>query len=615
MPTQEVKRKLTAVLSADVQGFSRLMGEDEEGTHQRLASYRDVIGKLARLHHGRVVTVAGDGFLIEFASVVDALACAVETQREFLARNASLPEDKQMKFRIGINIGDVIEEDDQIFGDGVNIAARLQALAEGGGIYLSGQAYDQVKKRLALPYRFLGEKKVKNIADPVRVYRVGFDEEAAFLSGFETSGRRMLTKRHLAIAGVIAIVIAAGTAVWFLRSPAPPSPPPQVASTSVSIAVQPFTPSSKDPEEERLSLVISDAVADGLASIARFRVVYASAGKLDQPTDYALSGRIEKWGDRFAVRARLVDTKLQSHVWNERFEYQLGGSDEIQDTVSKVATAVMIALKTKLLYPEEELRHQLDPPKDPQAYELVQQGLRYMWHDRNFPKAEDKFSQAIKRDPRYASAYANLAFGKVVQFLQSREGGQTQFLDKAFEYAKRAVELNDKMDLGHVSLCYVYIWRREHDLALTHAKRAVEIIPYGLQANLALATSLIYSGKPQEAFEAVQKAEKLDPSKLSSSHIHTLYGHALSGMGRFEEAADHYRKAVDFAGKGRKANARACLIITLVRLGQEDEAKKVAAELKTENPDASVDSLLRRMPYRNPQELEAMHQAFKKAGF
>jgi adenylate cyclase len=261
------------------------------------------------------------------------------------------------------------------------------------------------------------------------------------------------------------------------------------------------------------------------------------------------------------------------------------------------------------------MRHRLDPPKDPQAYELVQQGLRYMWEDRNFPKAEDKFGQAIKRDPQYASAYANMAFGKVIQFLQSRDGGRMQLLDKAFECANRAVELNDKMDLGHVSLCYVYIWRREHDLALTHAKRAVEIIPYGLQSNLALATSLIHSGKTQEGLEAVQKAEKHDRSKLFSSRVHILYGQALSGMGRFEEAADHYRKAVDFAGKGNKANARAGLIVTLVRMGQEDEARKVAAELKAENADASIDSLVRRMPYRNPQELETMHQAFKKAGF
>lgn len=615
MPTQEVKRKLTAVLSADVQGFSRLMGEDEEGTHKRLASYRDVIDKLSRLHHGRVVTIAGDGFLIEFASVVDALACAVETQREFMARNASLPEDKQMKFRIGINIGDVIEEGDQIFGDGVNIAARLQALAEGNGICLSGQAYDQVRKKLALPYHFLGVKKVKNIADPVRVYQVGFDEEAAFLSGARTSGRRMLDRWKLAIAGVTAIVIAAGTAAWFLRSPAPPSSPPLAAPRSISIAVQPFAPSSKHPEEERLSLVVSDAVADGLANIPRFRVMYAPAGRVDQPADYALSGRIEKWDHRFVVRARLVDAKLQSNVWNERFEYEVDKSGEIQDSISQVATALVIALKTKLLFPEEERRYQLDPPKDPQAYELVQQGLRYMWQDRNFPKAEDKFSQAIKRDPNYASAYANLAFSDVIQFLQSRDRGRAQFLDKAFERAKRALELNDKVDLGHVSLCYVYIWRHEPDLALTHAKRAVEIIPYGLQANLALAESLIHSGKPQEGLEVVRRTEKLDPSKFSSSRINILYGQALSGMGRFEEAADRYRKAVDFARKGNKSNARAGLIVTLVRMGQDDEARKVAGELKTEDPDASIESLMQRMPYRNPKELETIQQAFKKAGF
>jgi len=615
MSSKEVKRKLTAVLSADVQGFSRLMGEDEEGTHERLGIYRDVIETLAHLHHGRVVTIAGDGFLIEFASVVDALACAVEMQREFLARNESLPEDRQMKFRVGINVGDVIEEDDQIFGDGVNIAARLQTLAEGGGICLSGQAYDHVKKRMAFPYYFLGEKRVKNINEPVRVYRVDFDEDAAFFSRAPSSARRNMGRPYLLVAAAIAVAIMVGAVAWFFRTGSSPPPRPQAAPTSLSIAVKPFKPAGKEnAEEERLSAIISQAIADGLASVSRFTVIDFSSGKLERPPDYALSGLVEKRPDRWIVRARLTDARHHTLVWEELYEYELGKEGSNQDIAQMAVNAIVIALQTKLLFPEEERRQQLDPPKDPRAYQLVQEGLKYMRKGRNFPKAESKFREAIRRDPTYASAHANLAFMFIVQFLLSNEADRAEFLEKAFDQAQQAVSLNDKVDLAHVSLCYTYIWRGDYDEALKHARRAVEIVPYGLQSNLALAASLIYSGKPQEGYEAARKAEKVAPSSLSSGYTHVLEGHALVGMGRYEQAVEQYRKAIPLLGNGTAVSARAGLIVAFVRMSREDDAKRVALELKTEDSDVTIDRLMRRMPFRDKQVTESMRRAFEKAG-
>ena len=280
MATQEVKRKLTAILSADVKGYSRLMGEDEKGTVRTLNAYKEVMTGFVQHHRGRVVDAPGDNVLADFASVVDAVECAVEIQKELKTRNAELPENRKMEFRIGVNLGDVIEDGEQILGDGVNIAARLEGLSEAGGICISGTAYDHVENKLSLGYEYLGEQSVKNIAKPVRVYRVLMEPEAAGkVLGEKKTKPREWQKTAFIVVSILILIIAA-VAIWklYLR----PTPPLEVASKEKmafplpdkpSIAVLPFTNMSGDSKEEYFSNGITEEIITALSKVPHLFVI------------------------------------------------------------------------------------------------------------------------------------------------------------------------------------------------------------------------------------------------------------------------------------------------------------------------------------------------------
>jgi class 3 adenylate cyclase len=275
MKAQEVKRKLTAILSADVKGYSRLMGEDEKGTVHTLNAYKEVMAGLIQHHRGRVVNDSGDNVLAEFASVVDAVECAVEIQKELRTRNADLPENRKMEFRIGVNLGDVIEDGEQILGDGVNIAARLESLSEAGGICISGTAFDHVKNKLSLGYEYLGEQTVKNIAEPVRIYRVlqGLKVSTSRLTRWKSTGLKYWKKTPVFIKTLLAL-IAGINAIWMIYIRLSP-PHVEVAfqkkmalplPDKPSIAVLPFAYTSGDPKYEYLSDGITDDIITALSS-------------------------------------------------------------------------------------------------------------------------------------------------------------------------------------------------------------------------------------------------------------------------------------------------------------------------------------------------------------
>jgi len=277
MTTQEVKRKLTAILSADVKGYSRLMGEDEKGTIHTLNAYKEVITGLIQHHSGRVVDAPGDNLLAEFASVVDAVECGVEIQKELKTRNSELPENRRMEFRIGINLGDVIEEGDKIYGDGVNIAARLESLSEAGGICISGTGFDQVKNKLSVGYQYLGKQTVKNIPDPVRAYKVLMGPEAAgkVIGEKEPKETRWGWK---AVAAAVALALVAGGLVWnfYLRAPRiEPASKEKMAfplPDKPSIAVLPFTNMSGDPKEEYFSDGLTEQIITSVSSTLKCRI-------------------------------------------------------------------------------------------------------------------------------------------------------------------------------------------------------------------------------------------------------------------------------------------------------------------------------------------------------
>jgi adenylate cyclase len=366
MSPEKFKRKLTAILSADVKGYSRLMGADEEATLRTLQEYKEVMTSSIQHHRGRIVGTAGDSVLAEFASVVDAVQCAVEIQQVLRAKNALLPEDRRMDFRIGINLGDVIEEGDTIYGDGVNIAARLEGLAEAGGICISESAYQQIENKLPLRYDYLGEHEVKNIAKPVRVYcaRIEADAPPSKVGKEKKPARKGLSKAALAI---IAVVVIAGAGIFYQFVLRPSTSKAELASKEKmafplpdvpSIAVLPFVNMSGDPKQEFLCDGMTEAIITALSKVPRMFVIarnstFTYKGKpvrVKQVSEelgvrYVLEGSLQRSGDRIRIHAQLIDALTGHHLWAKQYDRDLKDIFALQD---EITIKVLLATQVKL---------------------------------------------------------------------------------------------------------------------------------------------------------------------------------------------------------------------------------------------------------------------------
>jgi len=424
--TKDVKRKLRAILSADVQGYSRLMGDDEVATVKTITEYRETLTSLVNQYNGRVVDSPGDNVLAVFGSVVDGVQCAVEIQNVLKAKNEDLPENRRMVFRIGVNLGDVIEEEDRIYGDGVNIAARIEALADGGGICISGTAYDQIENKLALGYSFLGEHSVKNITKPIRVYKVPMGPKDV---GKKVGGKSW---KKVAIAAAVLLILAgASAAIWtFYPRPAPtpievaskktPSPEsldkPLPLSDKPSIAVLPFTNISGDPKEDYLSDGITEQIITALSKTPRMLViarnsVFTYKGKpvmVQQVSEelgvrYVLEGSVQKSGDKLRITAQLIDAKTGNHLWSERYDRDLKDLFDLQDDIAK---NVITALQVKLTVGQVASIFGKGT-KNLEAYLKLMKGRHhYLYINKNDNEISRKLcEEAVALDPNYASPY------------------------------------------------------------------------------------------------------------------------------------------------------------------------------------------------------------------
>ena len=478
MSPQRAKRKLSAILSADVKGYSRLMGEDELATVDTLKKYRGVMATLVQQYKGRVVDSPGDNILSEFPSVVDAVECAVKVQEELKARNAELPENRRMEFRIGVNLGDVIEDEGQLYGDGVNIAARVEGLAEGGGICISGTAYDQVKNKLSLGYKYLGEHAVKNIADPVRAYRVLMDPEYA---GKVIGEKRAIPARRVRAAmaaGVVLVVGVAAVAIWkYYLAPAPP--PVEVTSKEKmafplpdkpSIAVLPFTNLGGDPEQEYFSDGITNDIITDLSKFRQMLViasntVFTYKGMPVKIKDvgrelgvrYVLEGSVQRTTGKVRINAQLIDATTGHHLWAERYERELKDLFDVQDQIVQTIVATL-AVKIDAAERERVMRKDTESLE---AYDYQLQGLEHT-HPKTRPentKARQAFEKAIGLDPRYASAYAGLG----TTYLNLIRYGWTEFLaqslQRAHDLAQKALSIDESNAAAHALLGDVYRYR------------------------------------------------------------------------------------------------------------------------------------------------------------
>jgi TolB-like protein/class 3 adenylate cyclase len=373
MTQEDFKRKLTAILSADVEGYSRLMDQDEAATIRTLTAYRSAITDIVQQYRGRVVDTPGDNILAEFTSVVDAVNCSVEIQRDLAQRNAELSPEHKMQFRIGVNVGDVVEEEDRIYGDGVNIAARVEGMAEAGGICVTGRAFSQVKNKLELGYEYLGEQSVKNIAEPVRVYKVLMEPEAAGKVIGEKKFLGKISRRSAIAAIIILIIVAGGLAGWnfYLRQskrvePASLDKMAYSLPEQPSIAVLPFSNMSDDPKQEYLSDGITEQIITTLSKVPGLFVVsrtstFAYKGKpvkvqqvsQDLGVRYVLEGSVQRSGDRVRITAQLIDAIAGKHLWAERYDRELKDIFELQDALT---IEIITALRVKLTEGEDAKR-------------------------------------------------------------------------------------------------------------------------------------------------------------------------------------------------------------------------------------------------------------------
>ncbi len=587
MNQEEFKRKLTAILSADVEGYSRLMGEDEDSTIRTLTTYRELMSTLIQKHRGRVVDSPGHNLLAEFGSVVDAVESAVEIQKELKAKNAELPEDRRMEFRIGINLGDVIEEGERIYGDGVNIAARIEGLAEAGGICISRNVYDQVKNKLNLGYEFLGEHAVKNISEPVLVYRV---------------------LMHLDVA-----VPEQGKEFELPDKP--------------SIAVLPFDNISGDPEQEYFSDGITEEIITALSKIPKMFVIARNSTftykgkpvKVQRVREelgvlYVLEGSVRKAGNRVRITAQLVDAVTGHHLWAERYDRELKDIFALQDEITlKILTALQVKLTEG-----EQARMWAKRTDNLEAFLKYLQARQYFGlfsKDGNI-LARQMAQAAIDLDEKYCDLYVLLALNHWIDGRLGWSESRADSFKQAYLFAQKAQALDDSHPDVLMLLAGIYLYERKYEQAIAEGQRALALSPNNAENHAIMAHILRFSGRFEEAIVMIQRAMRLQPSYPSwyLGEIAMSYYY----LGRHEEAvrqAEQFRNFADSRGEEYLLYwYHSMLAMNYIRLGRHQEAREAAAKVLRGFPEYSLEWDRQFSVYKDPAHLERQHEDLRKAG-
>jgi len=635
MTAERFKRKLTAILSADVKGYSRLMGADEEATLRTLQEYKEVMGSSIQHHRGRIVGSAGDSVLAEFASVVDAVQCGVEIQQVLKAKNALLAEDRRMEFRIGINLGDVIEEGDTIYGDGVNIAARLEGMAEAGGICISESAYQQIKNKLPLRYDYLGEHEVKNIAEPVRVYcaRIESDAVPSKLGKEKKPVQKRLSK---AVMAIIAVVVIAGIVILYQLVLHPSRPKTEVASKEKmafplpdvpSIAVLPFVNMSGDPKQEFLCDGMTEEIITHLSKIPRMFVIARNStfiykGKPVEVKEvseklgvrYVLEGSLQRSGDHVRITAQLIDALTGNHLWAESYDRELKDIFALQDEITmKVLTATQVKLvggdvSRAEKYAEKYYRGKQGLDCYLKLMEAGGYAARYTIQDNN--ERRRIAEEAIALCPEDPMGYVQLGFAYQQDYWLSNMESPQETIEKVGEMARKALAMDDSISRAHSLLCWFYLYKREYDKAAVVGERAVALNPSGTLELDIFGIALRYVGRSEEATPLYQRAIRLNP--FGPSWLYVDFGGALRDMGRYEEAISACKKAVQLSADNIFAHLNLAIIYSMI--GREKEAHAEAEEVLRINPKFSVDSYAKNLLYRDQSKKENYVKALRKAG-
>ena len=633
MATQDFKRKLTAILSADVEGYSLLMRDDEEATVRTLTTYRKAITHLIQQYRGRLVDATGDNLLSEFTSVLDAVNCAVEIQRELAERNAELSENRRMQFRIGINLGDVVEEGDRIYGDGVNIAARMEGLAEGGGICISGKVYEEVKNKLGLEYEYLGEQEVKNITEPVRAYRVLSYPGAAAHRVIKAKKAVGKTWRNVVVAVAAVLVVGAAVAIWnfYLR----PAPPVEVASVErmafplpgkPSIAVLPFTNMSDDPKQEYFSDGITDDVITDLSKISGLFVIARNSTftykgkpvKVQQVAEdlgvrYVLEGSVRKAGEKVRINAQLIDATTGHHLWAERYDGNLGDIFALQDRFTQ---KIVSALAVKLTGDDQSLLARKDTASV-EAYDAYLRGWELMRRDTrdDLVKAVSSFKKAVELDPGFSRGHTalSLAYNHAMTTGWDVDLGWFDASSLAQKHLK--IAMKNPTPLVHREASGKYLYKRQYKEAITEAERALALNPNDPESQWAMGRALVFAGRSAEAMDYIKGAIRLNPNY--PDRYLSFLGIAQYLRGQYQEAMISLERGQILDPDTVSGSGPIWLGATYAQLGRDEEAAKVIGDFFKRRHwygGGNIEGAISHWPLKDSRDLEHFVDGLIKAG-
>jgi adenylate cyclase len=590
LPSERVQRRLAAVLAADVAGYSRLMGRDEERTHDQLRTFRKTLvdPKIAA-HRGRIVKNTGDGMLVEFASAVDAARCAVDIQRAIAEANSDVPQELRIEFRIGIHVGDIIIDDDDIFGDGVNIAARLEGIAEPGGICISDDAHRQIRGKIDIAFDDIGEQILKNIAEPMRAW-------------------------HMRLAGEAAPATKPGSSQLKAQDLTLPDKP--------SIAVLPFDNMSAEPGQDYLADGIVEAITAALSCIRSFFVIARSSaftykGRATNARDvgkelgvaYLLEGSVQKAGNRLRIIVQLIETEGGAHVWSSRFD---GALEEFFDLEDRITEQVAGALQPSIRI-AEIARSRRKRPQDLGSYDFTMRALPHVWalEKDESAKALELLEKALAIDPDYPLALSLAGWchaqRSVYNWVDDIAVSQTM----ARSLAERAAKMSGDDSVILAVLGAVHTFVRNYDTARVLLERAVTLDPNAAWAWSRLGWLENYAGQPQKAIGNFERALRLSPMDPMNFNNYL-------GMGSAHEVAQEYDEAAAFFRRGLEERPNANWIYrnlasSLSGAGRTEEAKQAFAELMRHYPDLTIAKFKQAMVF-SPAILDRMAEHFRKLG-
>ena len=558
-----MERRLAAILAADVVGYSRLVGEDEEGTLRTLSACREVIDGLVARHHGRVFGSAGDSVIAEFASPVEAVRCAVNIQRDLETRNAGIPENKRMRFRIGVNLGDVVVNGDDLMGEGVNVAARLEGLAEPGTVNVSGSVHEQVKNKLDVGFDFLGPQELKNIAEPVPVFRVRLEPRSS-TSQLAASER---SRESLAL------------------------------PEKRSIVVLPFENMSGDPEQGYFSDGITE---DIITELSKFRSLFVIArsssfsfrGQSPEVKEvsrrlgvrYVVEGSVRRAGNRVRIAAQLIDAVADAHLWAERYDRVLEDIFTVQDEVTE---AIVAAIAPELGKAEQQLATS-KKLENLNVWEVYQRGMWHLYQRTKDDLAEARrlFEAALSLDPGLSLACSALVDAYYYEVVLGLADSVAENRNKALQVARRAVELDPDDAAAHCAMGKARIVRREHALAVPDLQLAIDLNPSSAWAHYGLGAAAVFSGHAEEAIRHLERAIRLSPRDQHMGSFMVRLAEAYLVKRDYPGAVQWARKALQ--QQGFQWSRYAALLAGLGFLGEREEARRVLDECLAQRPNFSV---------------------------